>query len=148
MITIEGSLDIKCPVEAVFAYVTDQRNIPQWEAAVKEVQVIPDGPPAVGTKSKVVGTFLGMKLEAAFEITALEPNRSYTYKGGAGPAVGETTMHFEPMGNGTGTRLGVTFHMEPGGLFKIAEPLLASQIKKQWDADGQRLKALLEAQQS
>jgi carbon monoxide dehydrogenase subunit G len=99
----------------------------------------------VGTKTKAVGTFLGMKLEAAFEITAFEPNRSYTYKGGAGPAVGETTMRFEPVG--AGTRLSVTFHMEPGGLFKIAEPLLISQIKKQWDADGQRLKALLEAQQ-
>jgi uncharacterized membrane protein len=145
MITLETSLDIQRPVEAVFAYVADMRNTPQWEAAVKEAQVIPDGPPAVGTKIKAVGTFLGMKLEAAFEITALEPNRSYTYKGGAGPAVGETTYRFEPVGNGT--RLSVTFHMEPGGLFKIAEPLLISQIKKQWDADGQRLKALLEAQQ-
>jgi uncharacterized membrane protein len=147
MITSEGSLDIQRPVEVVFAYVADQRNCPQWEAAVKEVQVIPDGPPAVGTKTKVVGTFLGMKLEAAFEITALEPNRSYTYKGGAGPAVGETIMRFEPAGNGTGTRMSVTFHLEPGGLFKIAEPLLASQIKKQWEVDGQRLKTLLEAQQ-
>jgi uncharacterized membrane protein len=146
MITIESSLDIQRPVETVFAYVTDQRNCPQWEAAVKKVQVIPDGPPVVGTKTKVVGTFLGMKLEAAFEITALEPNRSYTYQGGSDPAVGETTMRFEPVGNST--HMSVTFHMEPGGLFKIAEPLLASQIKKQWDADGQRLKALLETRQS
>src|SRR5215472_15804146 len=58
MITLETSLDIQRPVEIVFAYVTDQRNLPQWEAAVKEVQVIPDAPPVVGTKTKVAGTFL------------------------------------------------------------------------------------------
>ena len=145
MITLETSFDIQRPVETVFAYVADMRNTPQWEAAVKEVRVIPDGPPTVGTKVKAVGTFLGMKLEAAFEITALEPNRCFTYEGGAGPAVGETTYRFEPVG--AGTRLSVTFHLEPGGLFKIAEPLLVGQIKKQTEADIQRLKALLEAQQ-
>jgi uncharacterized membrane protein len=144
MITIETSIDIQRPVEVVFAYVTDQRNIPQWEGAVKEVQVIPDGPPVVGTKIKTVGTFLGVKLEGAFEVTSLEPNRSFTYRGGAGPAVGETTMRFEAAGNGT--RLSGTLQMEPGGLFKMAEPLLVSQAKKQLEADGQRLKNLLEAQ--
>jgi uncharacterized membrane protein len=145
VITLETSFEIERPVEIVFAYVADMRNTPQWEAAVKEAQVSPDGPPAVGTQVKAVGTFLGVKLEATFEITALEPNRCFTYKGGAGPAVGETTYRFEPVG--AGTRLSATFHLEPGGLFKLAEPLLASQTKKQMEADGQRLKALLEAQQ-
>src|SRR5262249_23203850 len=118
-------------------------NSSQWEGAVKEVRVIPYGRPAVGTIVQAVGTFLGVKLEATFEITALEPHRSFSYKGGAGPAEGETTMRFEPVGNGT--RLSVTFHLEPGGLFKVAGPILASQAKKHIAADGQRLKALLEA---
>src|SRR5262249_60823154 len=83
MITLETSLDIQRPVEIVFAYVIDMRNTPQWEAAVKEVRVMPDGPPAVGTKVKTVGSFLGVKLEAAFEVTALEPNSLFTYTGGS-----------------------------------------------------------------
>jgi hypothetical protein len=47
---------------------------------------------------------------------------------------------------GEGTRLSGTWQAEPGGLFKMAGPLLASQAKKQLEADLQQLKELLEAQ--
>jgi len=57
MITIEASIDIQRPVEAVFAFVSDGRNNPQWQEAFKEVQVTPDGPPTVGTKLKGVACF-------------------------------------------------------------------------------------------
>jgi uncharacterized protein YndB with AHSA1/START domain len=78
MITIETSIEIRRPVEAVFAFVSDHRNEPQWHKSVKvkEFRVTPDGPPAVGTQSTVVGSFLGVKVKATGQITALEPNRS------------------------------------------------------------------------
>lgn len=144
MITFETSIEIRRPVEAVFAFVSDPRNEPQWEETVKEVRVTPDGPPAVGTQVTKVGSFLGMKLEATNELTALEPNRSLSFKGTSGPASMEATMCFEAMGEGT--RLSGTFQVEPGGLFKMAGPLLVGQAKKQLEADLQRLKELLEAQ--
>jgi uncharacterized membrane protein len=144
MITFETSIEIRRPLEAVFAFVSDPRNEPQWEETVKEVRVTPDGPPAVGTQVTKVGSFLGMKLEATNELTALEPNRSLSFKGTSGPASMEATMRFEAVGEGT--RLSGTFQVEPGGLFKVAGPLFASQAKKQMEADLQRLKELLEAQ--
>ena len=143
MITFETSIEIRRPLEAVFAFVSDPRNEPQWEETVKEVRVTPDGPPAVGTQVTKVGSFLGMKLEATNELTALEPNRSLSFKGTSGPASLEATMRFEAVGEGT--RLSGTFQVEPGGLFKVAGPLFASQAKKQMEADLQRLKELLEA---
>jgi uncharacterized membrane protein len=145
MDTIENSIEIRRPVEAVFAFVSDGRNNPQWQEAFKEVQVSPDGPPTVGSRVKAVVSFLGVKLEPTTEITALEPNRSFSFKGRAGPAALEATFRFEAAG--AGTRLSATFQIEPGGLFKVAGPLFASQFKKQNEADLQRLKALLEAQQ-
>jgi hypothetical protein len=60
------------------------------------------------------------------------------------PRAVEGTSLFEATGEGT--RLSSTFQMEPGGLFKVAGPVFASQLKKQSEADLQRLKALLEAQ--
>jgi uncharacterized membrane protein len=146
MITIETSIEIRRPVEVVFAFVSDLRNEPQWRESfkVKEYRVTPDGPPAVGTQVTAVGSFLSVKLEAASQITALEPNRSFSIKGSSGPALLEATMRFEAVGEGT--RLSGTFQAEPGGLFKVAGPLLASQFKKQYEADLQRLKELLEAQ--
>ena len=104
MITIETSLEIRRPVEAVFAFVADPHNEPQWERTVKEARVSPDGPPAVGTRVTKVGTFLGVKLEATNEITALEPNARLRMKGTSGPASMEATFRFEAVGEGTRLR--------------------------------------------
>jgi uncharacterized membrane protein len=144
MITIESSIEIRRPVEAVFAFVSDERNSPQWQGAIKEAHVTPDGPLIVGSKVTLVVSFLGVKLEPTSEITALEPNRSLSFKSSSGPAPIEGTWRFETTGEGT--RLSGTFQVEPGGLFKVAGPVFASQFKKQTDADLQRLKELLEAQ--
>jgi uncharacterized membrane protein len=145
MDTVETSIDIQRPVDVVFAYVADPRNGPQWQGAIKETRVTPEGPPAVGTKVTQVVSFLGVKLEPTGEITALEPNRSFSVKGRSGPAELEATYRFEAAG--AGTRLSATIQVEPGGLFKVAGPLFASQFKKQTEADFQRLKEVLEAQQ-
>ncbi len=145
MVTIDHSIDIQRPVEAVFAYVADPRNDPQWQGAIKEVRLTPDGPPRVGTKVKLVVSFLGVRLEPTNEITAWEPNRSFSYMGRAAPSTAEATYRFEAVG--TGTRLSATLQVEPGGLFQVAEPLFASQAKRQLEADFQHLKGLLEAQQ-
>jgi uncharacterized membrane protein len=144
MDTVENSIEIHRPLETAFAFVADVRNNPQWQEAFKEVQVTPDGPPMVGTKMKAVASFLGVKLEPTAEITALEPNRFFSFKGTSGPAAIEGTFRFEPAAEGT--RVSSSLLVEPGGLFKVAGPIFASQFKKQTEADLQRLKALLEAQ--
>jgi uncharacterized membrane protein len=146
METIDLSIDIQRPVEAVFAFVADPRNGPKWQGALKEVrQVTPEGPPAVGTKATFVASFLGVKLEPTTEITALEPNRSVSFTGRSGPLTLEGTYRVEAVG--TGTRMSSTLQVEPGGLFAVAGPLFAIQLRKQVEADLQRLKELLEAQQ-
>jgi uncharacterized membrane protein len=146
MFTIETSIEIRRPVEAVFAFVADPHNEPLWERTVQEARVTPDGPPAVGTRVTKVGSFLGLKLEVTNEITALEPNRELGIKGISGPASAsmEGTFRFEAVGEST--RLSFISQIETGGLFKMAGPLLASQARKQVEADLQRLKELLEAQ--
>jgi uncharacterized membrane protein len=144
MITVETSIEIRRPVEVVFAFVSDKRNSPQWQGSIKEAQVTPDGPPTVGAQVREVVSFLGVKMETIGEITALEPNRSFSMKATGGPTSAEETWRFEATGEGT--RLSGTLQGETGGLFKVAGPILAGQLKKQMEADLQRLKALLEAQ--
>jgi hypothetical protein len=100
----------------------------------------------VGTKVTQVASFLGVKLEATNVITELEPNRSVSMTGSSGPATLEGTFRFEA--TGSGTRLHASVQVEPGGLFKVAGPVFASQFKKQLEADFQRLKEQLEAQPS
>jgi uncharacterized membrane protein len=83
-----------------------------------------------------------VKLELVNELTALEPNQSLSFTSASGSASMEGTVRFEAVQEGT--RLSGTFQLEPGGLFKAAGPLLASQGKKQLEADWQRLKEVLE----
>jgi hypothetical protein len=89
-------------------------------------------------------SFLGVKLEPTTECTALEPNRSFRFKGVSGPLAVEGASHCEATSEGT--RLSSTLQVVPGGLFKVAGSVFAGQLKKQGEADLQRLKALLEAQ--
>ncbi len=44
-----------------------------------------------------------------------------------------------------GTRVTLTLVGEPGGFFKLAEPLLVSMLKRQYQADLANLKDLMEA---
>jgi len=44
-----------------------------------------------------------------------------------------------------GTRVTGTLVGEPGGFFKLAEPLLVSMVKRQFDADLANLKDLMES---
>ncbi len=143
MNTVENSIEIRRPVEAVFAFVADARHNPEWQGTCKEVRV-PNGPVTVGTKVTFVRSFLGVNFESTAEVTAWEPNRSFTFTGASGPLSLEATFRFEAMGEGT--RFSSIFQVETGGLFKVTGPVFASQFKKQNDADFQRLKALLEAQ--
>jgi uncharacterized membrane protein len=88
MITIETSIEIRRSVEAVFAYVSDFRNTPQWQGPIQEAHVTPEGPSTVGTKVTLVASFLGVKLEPTSQITALEPNRSPPHEGQLRSALG------------------------------------------------------------
>ena len=52
-------------------------------------------------------------------------------------------MTFEPMDGGT--RVNTTIEGEPGGFFKLAEPLIVSMSKRQFQSDLDNLKDLMEA---
>jgi hypothetical protein len=119
MDTVEISTEIHRPVEVVFAYAGDFRNIPQWQKSIQEASVTPDGLPAVGTKGRQVGSFLGVKVEATSEITASEPNRSFAEKSQSGPFPIENRTTFERVAGGT--RVNFTTVAEPGGFFKLPE---------------------------
>jgi hypothetical protein len=44
-----------------------------------------------------------------------------------------------------GTRIDSTFEVEPGGFFKLADPLVTRMAKRQFESDLANLKDLMEA---
>ena len=143
MAKIEISLVINRPVEEVFAFVSNAENLPRWRATTLEVTKTSPGPVGVGSAFKGRFSFLGRQFDGNFEITAHEPNRIYAGKILAGPFPLETRYTLEPIDSGT--KLIFVAVGEPGGFFKLAEPLVVNLAKRQYEADLHNLKELMEA---
>jgi uncharacterized membrane protein len=143
MLKLEISTVINRPVEEVFAFVSNPENFPKWISSSSEVRITSEGPIGVGTTFRPVVTFLGRRMEGESEVTEYEPNRRYVEKTISGPFPVENSMTFERIEGGT--RVSLTSMAEPGGFFKLAEPLLVGLVKRQFEADLARLKDLMEA---
>ena len=142
MIKIEHSIVINRPVEDVFAVVTNLENNPKWGSGLLEAVKTSDGPIGVGTTWRLVRKVLGQRLEAESEVTEYELNRNYVQRSKS-PFPVEVRQTYEAVEGGT--RISITLEAEPGGFFKLAEPLLKSTAKRDIDAEFANLKDLMEA---
>jgi uncharacterized membrane protein len=141
-ISVSDSVVVARPVPEVFAFVADHENLPAWTVGVKQARRLTDGPPANGSRYRVVGTLLGRPVGASYLVTGLEPGRSFE---GAmtSPVFGFCERYrFESAGDGT--RVSMTATVEPRGLFRLLAPVLAAGVRRQVKADHRRLKAVLE----
>jgi uncharacterized membrane protein len=142
MIKQDFSQEIKAPVAKVFAFVTDFRNAAKWQNGVIEASQTPDGPTQLGTKIKMVRTFLGQRLEATAEVTEFAANRKIAFKSTSGPIQFHFVQTFASISGGT--KVDVQVEMEGSGFFKVAEGALGSNMKKELESQGQKLKEILE----
>ena len=142
MATLDLSIVIDRPVDEVFAFASNPKNLPKWSSLSKEVKITSAGPIGVGTTYRAVVEFLGRRIEGETEFTEYEPNRSIAEKSKSGPFPVENRSTFERVDGGT--RVNFTTTAEPGGFFKLTEPLLVRMIKRQFEADFANLKDLLE----
>jgi hypothetical protein len=137
----EQSIVIDCPIGDVFAFVADQRNTPQWQAGLVEVQRLTDGPSGVGTRHAFIRKFLGRRMVGRNEFIAYETNRRVTFRTTSGPPL-EASYLFEPVGEGT--RLTSRVQFQSSGLGRLLEPVMAAGLRREMKSAFPALKALLE----
>ena len=143
MIDLEMNVLIDRPIHDVFAFVSMPTNLPQWQAGIKEVKQTSSGAVGVGATFQNSGEILGRRLDGKMEVTDFEPDAKFGFKGVNGPMTVQAAITFKPVG--TGTKLTLSMHAEPGGVFKLAEGVLVNQMKNQFQGNLDRLKSLLEA---
>jgi len=141
MVRTEITAEIKRPLAEVFAYASDPRNMPEWNSNVEEATAA-EMPLGKGTKVTTTIRFLGRRFEVVNEVVEYVPNQKLVEKGEK-PFPATISMLFES--SGEGTRLTTIGELEPGGFFKLGEPILARIIKKQFQAQLDTMKELLEA---
>lgn len=141
MIRIELSIDVDRSPSEVFAYLTDAERLPQWQSSAVEAHW--EGEKTPGARVKEVRKFLGRRMESELEVTEYEPDRRFALKVLSGPVPFSVQHTLEP--HDGGTRLTFVGEGEPGGFFKLAEPLVARTAERQFRGDFETLKDVLEA---
>ncbi len=139
----EESVEIDRPPEEVFSYVANPENLPEWSNLVLEVRKDAEGQLQEGDRFSVVAKFLGRRFETPFEVSAHEPPRRHSDRSMGGPFEQEYIYTFEETAGGK-TRLTHVVEAEPGGFFRLVGPLLERAGSRQFRADLQSLKDLLE----
>jgi uncharacterized protein YndB with AHSA1/START domain len=140
---VEESVEINRPPEEVFDYVANPENLPEWSNLVLEVRKETERQLQRGDRFTTVAKFLGRRFETPFEVSAHEPPHRHSDRSTGGPFPQEYTYTFEETGGG-GTRFTQVAEGEPGGFFRLVGPVLEMAGRRQFRADLQTLKDLLE----
>jgi carbon monoxide dehydrogenase subunit G len=142
MINLDLGVLIDRPVRDVFAFITNPANMSKWNSAVVSLEQVTPGEINTGTKFKSVGEMLGRRIEGEMQVTAFEPDSKYGFQMNAGPVQVNVALSFKTVG--TGTKLSLNAQGNPGGLFKLAEPVMQSRVKAMMEENLARLKTVLE----
>ncbi|KAA0272764.1 MAG: SRPBCC family protein [Anaerolineales bacterium] len=139
---LEKSIHINCTPEKAFAFATDFANASKWMVGFIESKTLTEGATRVGTQYAFVSKLLGQKMEMKSEVTVWEPPTRYAYKTIDAPVSMQGTFTFTAEDGGTLATM--TGEGEFGGLFKLAEGMMKSQMDKQMDDTMNALKKALE----
>jgi uncharacterized membrane protein len=142
--TLKHSVTVDRPIEEVWAFMDDLANYPKWATGLSEIRQTTDGPKGVGTRLVWIYVFLDQHLEMLTEVTEFEPNRIFAALMSAGPVHLRGTWKYEPI-DGKQTRITTLLDGETGGVFSVADPLVARALHRQMEASYTTLKDLLEA---
>ena len=143
MINLDFGVLVDRPMKDVFAFVSNPNNMSQWNSAVVSLQQSTPGAVGVGTKFKTVGEMMGRRIEGELQITIYEPDTKCGFQLQAGPMQVNLTLAFKTVG--TGTKVSLNAQGNPGGIFKLAEGVMAGQVKSMMEGNLARLKSSLEA---
>lgn len=145
MISINLNVLILRPIWDVFDFIANPENNPQWQygslisvkTSTKDMQV--------GTVFSSFGHFMGRRIQSNFEVTEFETNKSYGFETISGPIQLQTYYSFDTIGNSTNVM--VSSMINPGGFFKLVDPIVTRVAKKQFKDNLTTLKEILETRE-
>ncbi|MFI6009908.1 SRPBCC family protein [Streptomyces sp. NPDC051243] len=142
----EATVEVDRPVEAVFAYLADGRNDPQFSPRVLRIERVPETPTAVGTVFRSTVKDAGMKTAREFRITDLEAPVRIRWAEVSKNSVTarEGGYDLEPLPDGR-TRVRIFNVLEGHGLGKLLVGLALAAARKDAGNFGARIKAAAEA---
>ncbi|MEU8986501.1 SRPBCC family protein [Streptomyces sp. NPDC048558] len=141
----EATVEVDRPVDAVFDYLADGRNDPQFSPRVLGIERVPDAPTTVDTVFHSTVKDAGMKTAREFRITDLEaPVRIRWAEASKNTVtVREGGYDLESLAEGR-TRVRIYNVLEGHGVGKLLVGLALAAARKDADSFGARIKAAAE----
>ena len=143
MARIEESIEIKCPVDKVFAYTTDAKNWPKWLSFMPEAEQTSQGPVNIGTTFKGVSRMMGRSMRWTAIATEYESNKKWGKNITCGSLAIEEHVTYNPVERGT--TFTILYDMKAGGFLKLLLPVMAGSMRKETKKSFGNLKSILEA---
>jgi uncharacterized membrane protein len=144
MARIEESVEIKRPVDEVFAYTTGAKSWPKWQSFIVEAEQTSQGPMGVGTTFKGTNRMMGRSMKWSAKVTEYEPNTKWAKSITCGSVIIEEHMTYEPLEGGI--NFTIIYDMKVGGFLKLFSPMVVSSTRKETKKSLSNLKSILEAQ--
>ncbi len=123
-----AQLDVRRPIDEVFAYLADFSNTEAWDPGVRSAKKCGEGPVAVGTEFEVVSSFLGQELPLTYRVLQLDPPNRIVLEAENDSLRSVDTITFEKTDRGT--RLVYDANLALKGFRYLADPAL--HLAFQW----------------
>jgi uncharacterized protein YndB with AHSA1/START domain len=144
MIRIGSSTQIARPRDEVFAFLTDVENIPRWQRGVVEARTMTEGSFRVGYQYGETVKAGPWKLAALCTVTDVKPNERFTFvMTSKGPLDCEAHFDLQPVAGGTRVTVEGTARLK--GIWRLLQPMIASELRKETKAELETLRRLLES---
>ena len=140
---VRSSVLIDRPIDAVFAYVADYRNDPEWRSEVREIRYVPDDRVGVGTHAIETSVLWGRRMVTESVITAYERNRRVDFVFISGPFRVRGSRTFELVDGATLVTSELEWHPTRRAARLIA-PLMGRSYQRTLDRYLVRLRTVLE----
>jgi uncharacterized protein YndB with AHSA1/START domain len=143
MIHYASDVTISRPASEVFPYLIEREKQALWS----DVPMTPltEGPLRVGSRMRLTFGKGPLRASLTLEIAALEPGQRVAFKTVSDGGIQWTGEYrLTATADGAGTALGQEGTLEFRGLWRLAEPLIGSEIRGGEIAELERLKAVLE----
>jgi uncharacterized protein YndB with AHSA1/START domain len=142
MIAFQTSIAIQRPIAEVFAYVSDPRNLADWNSAVTAVRPTARRSGGVGSIYSMDRRLPDGRATNRLEIVGHEPPHAFAVRATAGPTPFLYRYRFVAQDDGTQVQLDA--EVELGGVAGLMPRLARHAVKKGVDDNLAALKLLLE----
>ena len=142
MAKFKHSVTIDRPVSEVFQYITNVENLPEWAEVIQSVRVTTPDAVDVGTEAEVEVELYSRRVVATYRVTEYERDRIFAFETADAPFDLYSVYTFTPIKDGTW--LHVTSTGKARGISRFIEGSVARLLDRQFIADHERLKHILE----